>query len=189
MDSDRVKGKAKETEGEIQQKWGEAKDKARDTWEDVKDKAEDVGDEAEDRVDERDETDDKAEGALRLDEQRRNFRATSTCVCTRPDVARPSPAPLRGGAEQLKEGVLGGGQVRRIGAVGRAKVVERATREVVLDDDGAHVGRPRDRRRVSELLTDMAHHRSKHAFRLRLSVRRPAPLRARAPRGASRPRS
>jgi hypothetical protein len=55
VDSDRVKGKAKETEGEIQQKWGEAKDQARDTWEDVKDKAEDIGDEAEDRVDERDE--------------------------------------------------------------------------------------------------------------------------------------
>ena len=35
MDSDRIEGKAKETEGEIQQKWGEAKDKARDTWEDV----------------------------------------------------------------------------------------------------------------------------------------------------------
>ena len=33
MDSDRVEGKAKETEGEIQQKWGEAKDKARDAWE------------------------------------------------------------------------------------------------------------------------------------------------------------
>ena len=55
VDSDRVKGKAKETEGEIQQKWGEAKDQARDTWEDAKDKAEDVGDDAEDRVDEHDE--------------------------------------------------------------------------------------------------------------------------------------
>ena len=43
MDSDRIEGKAKETEGEIQQKWGEAKDKARDTWEDVKDEVEDVG--------------------------------------------------------------------------------------------------------------------------------------------------
>ena len=52
MDKDRVKGKAKETEGEIQQKWGEAKDKARDGWEDVKDKAEDLGDKAEDRLDE-----------------------------------------------------------------------------------------------------------------------------------------
>lgn len=40
MDSDRVAGKVKETEGEIQQKWGEAKDKARDTWEKAKDKVE-----------------------------------------------------------------------------------------------------------------------------------------------------
>jgi uncharacterized protein YjbJ (UPF0337 family) len=55
VDSDRVEGKAKETEGEIQQAWGKAKDKARDVWEDVTDKAEDVGDDAEDRVDERDE--------------------------------------------------------------------------------------------------------------------------------------
>ena len=55
MDTDRVEGKAKETEGEIQQKWGEAKDKARDTWEDVKDKVEDVVDRGEDRVDELDE--------------------------------------------------------------------------------------------------------------------------------------
>ena len=57
VDSDRIEGKAKETEGEIQQKWGEAKDKARDAWEDVKDTVEDVGDDAEDRVDELDETD------------------------------------------------------------------------------------------------------------------------------------
>ena len=48
VDSDRVKGKAKETEGELQQKWGEAKDKARDVWEDAKDRGEDVKDEAED---------------------------------------------------------------------------------------------------------------------------------------------
>ena len=68
MDSDRIEGKAKETEGEIQQKWGEAKDKARDTWEDVKDKVEDVADDAEDRVDALDETDDSGQGALRLDE-------------------------------------------------------------------------------------------------------------------------
>jgi uncharacterized protein YjbJ (UPF0337 family) len=53
-ESDQTEGKAKETEGEIQQKWGEAKDKTRDAWEDVKDKAEDIGDDAEDRVDERD---------------------------------------------------------------------------------------------------------------------------------------
>ena len=59
MDSDRIEGKAKETEGEIQQKWGEAKDKARDAWEDVKDEVEDIGDDAEDRVDGRDETDAK----------------------------------------------------------------------------------------------------------------------------------
>jgi uncharacterized protein YjbJ (UPF0337 family) len=59
VDEDRVKGKAKETEGEIQQKWGEAKDKARDGWEDVKDKAEDLGDEAEDRLDERGERDEE----------------------------------------------------------------------------------------------------------------------------------
>ena len=61
VDSDRVEGKAKETEGEIQQKWGEAKDKARDAWEDVKDKVEDIGDDAEDRVDERDDDDSVAE--------------------------------------------------------------------------------------------------------------------------------
>jgi uncharacterized protein YjbJ (UPF0337 family) len=54
VDSDRVEGKAKETEGELQQKWGEAKDKAGDAWEDVKDKVEDIGDDAEDRVDEHD---------------------------------------------------------------------------------------------------------------------------------------
>jgi hypothetical protein len=59
VDSDRIEGKTKETEGEIQQKWGEAKDKARDTWEDVKDKVEDVADNAEDRVDEHVETDDR----------------------------------------------------------------------------------------------------------------------------------
>ena len=44
MDSDRIEGKTKETEGEIQQKWGEAKDKARDTWDDAKNKAEDMKD-------------------------------------------------------------------------------------------------------------------------------------------------
>ncbi len=54
MDSDRVEGKAKETEGELQQQWGEAKDKARDVWEDAKDKIDDIGDDAEDRVDEGD---------------------------------------------------------------------------------------------------------------------------------------
>ena len=59
VDSDRIEGKAKETEGEIQQKWGEAKDKARDAWEDVKDKVEDVVDDAEDHVDALDETDDR----------------------------------------------------------------------------------------------------------------------------------
>ena len=48
-DSDRVEGKAKETQGEVEQKWGEAKDKAGDTWEDVKDKVEDVVD-GDDRV-------------------------------------------------------------------------------------------------------------------------------------------
>ena len=54
LDSDRVEGKVKETEGEVQQKWGEAKDKARDAWDDVKDKADEIGDDAEDRVDEKD---------------------------------------------------------------------------------------------------------------------------------------
>jgi uncharacterized protein YjbJ (UPF0337 family) len=54
VDSDRVEGKAKETEGELQQTWGKAKDKTKDTWEDVKDKVEDIGDDAEDRVDEPD---------------------------------------------------------------------------------------------------------------------------------------
>ena len=57
VDTDRVEGKAKETEGEIQQKWGEAKDKARDTWEDVKDKVEDVVDRGEDKVDDLNEPD------------------------------------------------------------------------------------------------------------------------------------
>jgi uncharacterized protein YjbJ (UPF0337 family) len=63
MDTDRIEGKSKETEGEIQQKWGEAKDKARDTWEDVKDKTEDLVDGAEDRIDEMDEDDEPATSA------------------------------------------------------------------------------------------------------------------------------
>ena len=37
MDSDRVKGKAKETEGELQQKWGETKDAVRDVADDDED--------------------------------------------------------------------------------------------------------------------------------------------------------
>jgi uncharacterized protein YjbJ (UPF0337 family) len=37
VDEDRVKGKAKQGEGEIQETWGEAKDKARDMWDDAKD--------------------------------------------------------------------------------------------------------------------------------------------------------
>jgi hypothetical protein len=53
VDSNRVKGKKKETAGEMQQAWGEAKDKARDTWEVVKDEAEDVGDDAEHHWDKR----------------------------------------------------------------------------------------------------------------------------------------
>jgi len=57
VDTDRVEGKVKETEGETQQKWGEAKDKARDTWEDVKDKVEDVVDRGEDKVDDLNEPD------------------------------------------------------------------------------------------------------------------------------------
>jgi uncharacterized protein YjbJ (UPF0337 family) len=61
VDTDRIEGKAKETEGEIQQKWGEAKDSARDAWEDVKDKTEDVVDRGEDRVDELDERDETAD--------------------------------------------------------------------------------------------------------------------------------
>jgi len=44
VDSDKLKGKKKEVEGEAQQKWGEAKDKARDTWDDAKDKGEDIAD-------------------------------------------------------------------------------------------------------------------------------------------------
>jgi hypothetical protein len=63
MDKDRVKGKAKETEGEIQQKWGEAKDKARDRWEDVKDKSEDAADRAEDELDEANEPEKERTGA------------------------------------------------------------------------------------------------------------------------------
>jgi uncharacterized protein YjbJ (UPF0337 family) len=57
VDTDRVEGKVKETEGEAQQKWGEAKDKARDTWEDAKDKVEDVVDRGEDKVDDLNEPD------------------------------------------------------------------------------------------------------------------------------------
>jgi len=38
MDKDRIKGKTKQAEGEVQEKWGEAKDKARDTWDEAKDK-------------------------------------------------------------------------------------------------------------------------------------------------------
>ena len=56
MDSDRIKGTAKEAEGKLtgdedreaegqgQQKWGETKDTARDAWDDTKDKAEDAKD-------------------------------------------------------------------------------------------------------------------------------------------------
>jgi hypothetical protein len=38
VDEDRVEGKAKQVEGEVQEGWGEAKDKARDAWDDAKDK-------------------------------------------------------------------------------------------------------------------------------------------------------
>ena len=38
MDDDRIEGKTKQAEGEIQEKWGEGKDKARDAWDEAKDK-------------------------------------------------------------------------------------------------------------------------------------------------------
>jgi uncharacterized protein YjbJ (UPF0337 family) len=60
VDTDRIEGKKKETEGKAQQKWADIKDGADDKWEDVKDKVEDVADRAEDRWDERDEKDDRA---------------------------------------------------------------------------------------------------------------------------------
>ena len=47
MDSDRVKGKKKELEGEAQQSFGKAKDKAREAWDDAKDKAEEMKEERE----------------------------------------------------------------------------------------------------------------------------------------------
>lgn len=51
MDTDRVKGKKKELEGETRQKWGEAKDEARRAWEDVKDRSGDAIAEARDHWD------------------------------------------------------------------------------------------------------------------------------------------
>jgi len=36
VDEDRVKGKTKQAEGEVQETWGEAKDKTRDLWDDAK---------------------------------------------------------------------------------------------------------------------------------------------------------
>jgi len=36
VDEDRVKGKTKRAEGEVQETWGEAKDKTRDLWDDAK---------------------------------------------------------------------------------------------------------------------------------------------------------
>ena len=80
MDTDRVEGKVKETEGETQQKWGEAKDKARDTWEDVKDKVEDVVDRGEDKVDdlnEPDRTEEVDRHALELSRRKRKGRTQS----------------------------------------------------------------------------------------------------------------
>ena len=44
MDKDRVEGKGKQLEGDVQETWGKAKDKARDTWDDAKDKADDMKD-------------------------------------------------------------------------------------------------------------------------------------------------
>ena len=52
MDEDRIEGKAKQVEGEVQESWGEAKDKAREMWDEVKDKLD--GDDEDDLV-ERDE--------------------------------------------------------------------------------------------------------------------------------------
>ena len=57
VDEDRIEGKAKQVEGEVQEGWGEAKDKARDLWDDVKDKAEDVKDDVQDSLDGDDEDD------------------------------------------------------------------------------------------------------------------------------------
>ena len=169
MDSDRIEGKAKETEGEIQQKWGEAKDTARDTWEDVKDKVEDVADDAEDRLDGHDETDAKVEGALRLDELARDRPTTCVCVVRGPAQAGPRSRSLgRGCFEQLHQRVLGGGQVLRDGAVGRPEVGQRSPGEIVVHDDGAHVGGPRDRGRVAELLADVTHHRGERPLGLGL---------------------
>ena len=37
MDSDRIEGKEKQVEGELQETWGEVKDKARDVMADVED--------------------------------------------------------------------------------------------------------------------------------------------------------
>jgi F0F1-type ATP synthase membrane subunit b/b' len=51
VDSDRIKGKKKELEGEAQQKWGEAKDRARRAWEDAKDRSREETDEARDHWD------------------------------------------------------------------------------------------------------------------------------------------
>jgi uncharacterized protein YjbJ (UPF0337 family) len=51
VDSDRVKGKGKELEGEAQQQWGKAKDKARDAWDDAKDKGEDLVDDLDEERD------------------------------------------------------------------------------------------------------------------------------------------
>lgn len=47
MDSDRLKGKKKEIEGEAQQGWGKAKDKARDAWDEVKERGEDAAEDTE----------------------------------------------------------------------------------------------------------------------------------------------
>jgi uncharacterized protein YjbJ (UPF0337 family) len=54
MDEDRIEGKAKQAEGEVQEGWGETKDKARDLWEDAKDKVD--GDDEDELVETDEET-------------------------------------------------------------------------------------------------------------------------------------
>ena len=57
MDEDRIEGKAKQVEGEVQEGWGKAKDEAREGWDDVKDKSRELWDEAKDKLDGDDEDD------------------------------------------------------------------------------------------------------------------------------------
>ena len=152
VDSDRVEGKVKETEGEIQQKWGEAKDKARDTL---------GGREGQGGGRRR-----RGRGQLgrAWTRRRRGSRRPAhelsrdsrpnergSAPAGRPFVLRLGTAPLRG------DGRLRSARARkRSGAFGRSRsasgVRQRSAGEVVLDDDGAHVRRPRDRRRVPELI-------------------------------------